>query len=235
MVAATRRHDRLAVQIDPDLPAIIEELAAGRPVLVLQNLGIGWLPVWHYAVVVGYRPDADSFVLRSGTTERLTMRRSRFARSWERADNWAVVILEPGELPQSRDPAAFIRAVAGLESVGRLDAALLAYRSGLTRWPASDLLLLGYGNSLYGSGEIARAARVYRDLLAISPNHLPALNNLAHAMGELGCREEALAIIARAPDSADPSFKQTLTETRQTLESRSPGRCARNVSMAEST
>ena len=120
MVAATRRHDRLAVQIDPDLHAIVAELTAGRPVLVLQNLGINWLPVWHYAVVVGYLPDANSFVLRSGTTERLVMRQSRFAQSWARADNWAVVILEPGELPRSRDPAGFIRAVAGLESVGRL-------------------------------------------------------------------------------------------------------------------
>ena len=33
------------------------ELEAGRPVLVLQNYGVSKIPIWHYAVLIGY--DAD--------------------------------------------------------------------------------------------------------------------------------------------------------------------------------
>jgi len=225
MVAAARRYDRLAVQIDPHPQAIVDELHAGRPVLVLQNLGVSWLPFWHYAVVVGYDPAADRFVLRSGTTERLLMQRSSFLRTWARADNWAVVVLEPGEPPVTSDATAFTRAVAGLESAGHVAAALLAYRSGLTRWPRDKLLLLGYGNALYGSGEIRLAVDAYRDLLAADPDNLPALNNLADALGALGCREQALTVLARVPDSADQSYLATLAETRRSIESLASESC----------
>jgi hypothetical protein len=36
----------------------LREVAAGNPVLVLQNLSFAWAPVWHYAVVMGYDADA---------------------------------------------------------------------------------------------------------------------------------------------------------------------------------
>jgi hypothetical protein len=53
MIGAARRHGRLAYLITgPD--SMFEEVAAGHPVIVLQNLGLSWYPVWHYAVVVGY-------------------------------------------------------------------------------------------------------------------------------------------------------------------------------------
>ncbi len=128
MVAATRRHDRLAVLVDGNLQAILDELKLDRPVLVLQNLGLKRFPVWHYAVVIGYDPDDDSFILRSGTTKRLVIRRSRFARTWARAERWAIVVLKPGELPQSQDATTYVNAVVGLESTGRLHAAFRASR-----------------------------------------------------------------------------------------------------------
>ena len=53
MIGAARRHGRLAYLITgPD--SMFKEVAAGHPVIVLQNLGLSWYPVWHYAVVVGY-------------------------------------------------------------------------------------------------------------------------------------------------------------------------------------
>jgi tetratricopeptide (TPR) repeat protein len=216
------------VRIRPQPQAIVDELTAGYPVLVLQNLGVAWIPFWHYAVVVGYEPDSDSFVLRSGTTERLTMSRRSFARTWARSDNWAVVMLSPGELPQTSAPEAFVEAVAGLESVGRFESALRAYRSGLGRWPDSDLLLLGFGNALYGSGEIALAIEAYQNLIAVDPDNLPGLNNLAHALSELGCRDKALAVIAQAPEAVDGTFAATLAETRDAIAANPSSVCRLN-------
>ncbi len=49
LMAAARRHGRLAIELPGGLPAIVEQLEAGRPVLVLQNLAIDLWPAWHYA------------------------------------------------------------------------------------------------------------------------------------------------------------------------------------------
>ena len=58
MIAATRGYDRLAVVLDSSLDVVLREVSAGIPVLVLQNLGVASLPLWHYAVVVGF--DSES-------------------------------------------------------------------------------------------------------------------------------------------------------------------------------
>jgi hypothetical protein len=54
--------------LEPEVTALAAELAAGRPVLVLQNLGLERAPVWHYAVVDGI--DQGDVILRSGTQQR---------------------------------------------------------------------------------------------------------------------------------------------------------------------
>ena len=59
IIAAVRRYDRVPYRIEPALPALLAELRAGRPVLILQNLGLRSLPRWHYAVVIGYSATAD--------------------------------------------------------------------------------------------------------------------------------------------------------------------------------
>ena len=58
MVAGARRQGAVATRIPPTLTAALHEVAAGRPVAVLLNLGLSWYPLWHYAVLIGY--DLDS-------------------------------------------------------------------------------------------------------------------------------------------------------------------------------
>ena len=53
MVAAARSRIRGAF-LKGGIHSVLPEIAAGNPVLVLQNAGWSWLPVWHYAVVIGY-------------------------------------------------------------------------------------------------------------------------------------------------------------------------------------
>ena len=77
MVAAVRRYDRIPYLIQPTLPALLAELQANRPVIVFENLGIAALPVWHFAVVVGYSKDDDSLLLRSGRHEPRPARSTR--------------------------------------------------------------------------------------------------------------------------------------------------------------
>jgi hypothetical protein len=136
LIGAARRHGRLAVPV-AGLPALLEEVAAGYPVLVLQNLGLDWYPQWHYAVAVGYDLAAGEIVLRSGAERRRVVALDTFARTWERADRWAIVVMAPDALPASAAEEDVVRAAAGLERVGRLREASVAYDAVLRAGPAA--------------------------------------------------------------------------------------------------
>jgi hypothetical protein len=126
LLAATRHHGRIPYVINPDVNAIVAELHAGRPVLLLQNLGPKLMPTWHYAVVVGYLPAERQFVLRSGDRQRLLMGASKLIRTWQRGDSWAIVALRPGSLPANAAPERYLRSVARQRNSGRK-----------TTWPGS--------------------------------------------------------------------------------------------------
>jgi Peptidase_C39 like family len=51
MLAAARRNGALAYELAQQPSDLLAEVAAGNPVLVLQNLAFNWYPRWHYAVV----------------------------------------------------------------------------------------------------------------------------------------------------------------------------------------
>ncbi|TMH63749.1 MAG: hypothetical protein E6H57_16700, partial [Betaproteobacteria bacterium] len=52
MLAAARRHGMVSYQLAPRFGDLLREIAAGNPVIVLQNLGLR--DGWHYAVAIGY-------------------------------------------------------------------------------------------------------------------------------------------------------------------------------------
>jgi tetratricopeptide (TPR) repeat protein len=227
LVAAIRSYGRVPYQIEPRLSSIIAELQAGRPVLILQNLGIQIAPLWHYAVVVGHSPEERQIVLRSGSIKRHVLSEAKFLRSWRRGDYWGVVALRPNELPAVADEGSYLTAVAGMESVGQYDAALQAYEAALTRWPASILALLGLGNAHYALGDLINAERTYRNVLATHPEHVIALNNLAQTMTERGCTREAMTLIEAAFDVPDTPewLLASLTATNRAISEIAEGSC----------
>ena len=158
LLSAARRHGRLAVPI-AGLPALLTELAAGHPVLVLQNLGLDLAPQWHYAVAVGYDRRAGELVLRSGREARRRVSFATFERTWARADHWALVVLPPDRLPASAGEAELVAAAAALEHSDQLAAAASAYEAILERWPDSLGALIGLANARYGAGGPCRGRR----------------------------------------------------------------------------
>ncbi len=218
LIAAVRRQQRLPYVVPPDPRALLAEVGAGRPVLVMQNLGLSWLPVWHYAVVIGYDPVRDQVVLRSATTRRKVMASRFFLRSWSLAQNWALLVLKPDELPANPDPLPFLQAAAGLEATGNFAAALAAYQTALTRWPDDRHARLGEANSYLGLRQAGLAEDRYRQLLLIQADDPVALNNLAEALAAQGCVSEARETIATAlalpqlPATLAPLLAQTAAE-----------------------
>lgn len=99
VITGARRYGRLAVPVR-DLRSLLGEIAAGNPVLVLQNLALDWYPQWHYAVAIGYDLDASTLTLNSGTHEELVVPLATFERTWARGDYWALVITPPARKRQ---------------------------------------------------------------------------------------------------------------------------------------
>jgi tetratricopeptide (TPR) repeat protein len=203
LLGATRRHGFVPYVIEPNAGALAAELAARRPVLVLQNLGVERVPVWHYAVVVGL--SGDEVVLRSGTQERRIESSSRFLREWQRGSNWGFVALKPGELPATDSAGAYIRALAGAEPMVGAAAAERSYRAALERWPSDELVLFASAGQRHAAGDLSEATLLYRRLLVAAPRNAAARNNLANVLAERGCRAEALAEAHAALDVLSPA------------------------------
>ena len=197
MLAATRRQGLVAYELAPTLEALLRQVAAGTPVVVLQNLGLDWVPQWHYAVVIGYDLDARNVVLRSGATRRLVMSLDAFERTWARSGHWAMLALSPERLPVAADERRTVTALAALERASPA-AARQGYRAALGRWPDSEAAGLGFGNASYALGDLDGAAAAYARVTARHPGAADAWNNLAQTLFELGRREAARSAAQRA-------------------------------------
>ena len=182
MLAGARRHGALSIKIAPKLDALLKEVAAGNAVVVMQNLGLSWVPTWHYAVVVGYDLDKELIWLRSGTTKRFEMTLSTFQRTWERSQYWAFVVLRPGNLPAGAELDSVIKALVAFEKTADAAAAQTAYAAAVKRWPDNLVLLMGLGNSAYVAGDLPGAASAFRDAISAHPDAAAAYNNLANVL-----------------------------------------------------
>ncbi len=205
LVGGTRRHGRLPWVLDATADEMVSELEAGRPVLLLQNLGVPQIPIWHYAVLIGYDADRNVAILRSGDNERREMKWQRFARAWHQGGRFAMTALHPEEIPAYATPARFIEAVAGLEGAGRRREARTAYESALARWPDEPHAWLGLGNVALAEGDRAAAADAYLRAIMLAPDDAAARNNLAELLLDAGCLDESRRQIERAAALAEGS------------------------------
>lgn len=179
MLAAARRHGAVAVQIPPQLDAIMQEVAAGNVVVVMQNLGLSWIPSWHYAVVVGYDLDRELLWLRSGTYQRFEISLSAFQRTWARSEYWAFVALPPGRLPVSATADNVANSLIAYEKNALPAARKQAYQSAVEKWPEHLVLLMGLGNAAYAAGDLPLAGNTFRQVIQVHPEAAVAYNNLA--------------------------------------------------------
>lgn len=223
LMAATRRRGLIAYQIAPSLEALLREVAAGSPVVVLQNLSLSWMPRWHYAVVVGYDLRAQTVLLRSGTARRLSVALATFEHTWKRSHHWGMLALPPTGLPRGADERSYLQAVLGLESMKQFTAASIGYQTALARWPASVGARIGLGNTSYALGSLAEAETQFRIATEIDSNSAVAWNNLAELLAQRHQLEQARAAAERAVSLGGPhapAAEETLAEIRKRLSER---------------
>lgn len=197
MQAATRQRGLLAYPLKPQLQDLLQEVAAGHPVLVFENVSLPVYPIWHYAVVIAYDLGNNTITLHSGVTERMEMSLYTFERTWARGQYWAMLALPPGQLPVTAEVPMYLRSVAALEML-HADAAHTAYSAALVRWPQQPSLLLGLGNTAYAMHDLSGAASAYGQAVGVQPDFADAWNNLAQTQLELGHKEQARDAITHA-------------------------------------
>jgi hypothetical protein len=221
MLAAPRRHGLVSYRLAPSYSDLLREVAAGHPVVVLQDVGM-MLPQWHYAVVNGFDYASGTIYLRSGLQVRQEMPFSYFERTWLAGKYWAMVVTKPDDIPRTATEGRWLEALLGLARGGNVDATVRAYRAALARWPESLPAAVGLANHLHARGALDEAAGVLRSALLKSPQSVILLNNLAQTLSDQGRHAEALSVIARAEDPQSP-FATEVRATRQMIEQRLRG------------
>lgn len=218
MLAAARSFGRIAYTLPPEPAAVLAEVTAGRPVLVLLNLRLPKTPVWHYALVVGFDPDHNRFVLHSGTEAWSRQRAPAWLRRWDWAGRWAMVLLTPGEWPAMADRERLLAALAAFEEVAAPEAAERAWDGAVEHWPAEPIAWLGLGNAAYRQSDWAGAIEAFGRALAIDPEHLPARLNLALSLADGGRACEGRRVLDSAPPPDHPlsdNFEELEIRLRQ--------------------
>ena len=219
MIGAARRHGRVAYVISSP-EELLAEVAAGHPVIVLQNLGLSWVPVWHYAVVIGYDADSGVVTLHSGETSSKETALRVFDNTWSRSGYWGLLTLPPGRLPATAAEKDYTEAVLGLEKARKWPEAIAGYRTALKKWPDNLNALMGIGNSYHDMDDLPAAEHAFAEATRQFPTEGVAYNNLAEALFKQGKKAAALTAAKKAVSMGGPRsgvFQETLEEIKSSL------------------
>lgn len=215
MLAAPRRYGRVSMQLAPRYADLLREVAAGNPVIVLQDVGLMFTQ-WHYAVVNGFDYPSGTLYLRSGTKPREALPFTFFERTWIKGGYWAMVITPPDRIPVTATEDGWLAAVLAMSRTGGGDAVAKAYTAALNRWPENLPAAIGLANVHHSRKAYGEAAAVLRAAQRRHPQSAIVINNLAQALSDQGRHAEALVQIEKAPDPQGP-FAVEVRATRQLI------------------
>lgn len=215
--AAPRRYGFVSYPLSRRFDALIQEINAQHPVLVLQNLGFSWYPKWHYATVVGFDPKTDDLLLHSGEIANYRIARRTFLATWARADYWARVIVPPSKTPASATPLEYLEAVNALEQTGRVHEAALAYQTAAFRFSGNAVAQLATANALMADGQAQQSHIYFLAALRLAPGNATTWNNFAYALKKSDCEISAqrAITIAGALAPTDANIRSSKDELRK--------------------
>ncbi|ART80787.1 PA2778 family cysteine peptidase [Oceanisphaera avium] len=213
MLAAVRRHQRISFTLDGSFDALLTEVEAGNPVVVLQNLGLSFAPLWHYAVVIGFDQARQQLLLHSGEHSRQVTSMSRFNATWARSQHWAMVALAPGEFPASVTPSHAADAVSAYEQAAGSQAALPAWQAFTQQWPDNALGWFALGNALHAEQDYDAAANAFNQATLVDASLAPAWLNLGltqQGLGQMANAQKSLRHAAALPGKWQTQAQQAL-------------------------
>ncbi|QHJ12594.1 hypothetical protein FX988_02852 [Paraglaciecola mesophila] len=205
MVSASRQQGMLAYAQKGDLPQLLGLIRDDVPVVVLQNVSVALIPMWHYALVIGYDLDTRELILHTGETQNHRLNFTTFERTWARGEYWLLAAVPPDKMSSEFAPLHYTQAAQDLLSTGQKKAGREALETAISTWPDKWLNYFLLAND-YLENDPQQAALwfqkgyPYRQGSTESQDqeNLAYLNNYAYALGALGCNPQANVLINRA-------------------------------------
>ncbi|WP_434604462.1 peptidase C39 family protein [Pseudomonas sp. R1-7] len=124
-----REYGLVVYPLDGELGALLEQVAAGYPVLLRYTEGSAFWAEPRYAILAGYNRQKRTVLLRSGMNRRSLMSFSAFESAFKGAGGWAVLIQQPGQLPANVDSQRWLKAADELAGAGQEQAAARATKA----------------------------------------------------------------------------------------------------------
>ncbi|MBB3182941.1 hypothetical protein FHR95_000465 [Halomonas fontilapidosi] len=217
MLATTRRHGRIPFVINGGFDALLTEIDAGHPVVVMQNLSLPTWPVWHYAVAIGFDREEETLILHSGMEPERMTSFTRFDATWARSDRWAFIALPPGDLPATTDAKSALEAIADFERVQGAKAAIPAWEAFVARHPTQAMGHFALGNARNAIGDSQGAIEAFEDAVKADSGLAVAWLNLGLLHRELGEGDkahEALQRGATIPGAWQEQAKEALDDLK---------------------
>lgn len=134
LIFAAQHHELLVYPLPGSLDALLQQVAAGHPVLVAYKPLLGMGPA-QFAVLVGFDRREKTLILRSGNNRRALIGLGRFDSAWASAGHWAVILTPTHRLPAQAELSRWQTGVAGLRNQGLEEAAQHAERTARRYWP----------------------------------------------------------------------------------------------------
>ena len=216
LISATRRLGLIAIPIN-NIRQIFNEINNKNPILVFQNLGLSWMPRWHYAVVVGYDLRRNEIVLHSGNSKNFRLNIRTFEKTWNRVQNWGLLIVKAGSIPQSASEIDMVKSTAGLEIVHHFDQALVSYKEILKKWPESLGALVGIANISFLQNNLTEAKNDLEMAIKFHPQAAGVWHNYAQILKNLKLIKEARFAAKKAIEFSDPASTKIYAQNLKSL------------------
>ncbi|MEQ1723799.1 MAG: PA2778 family cysteine peptidase [Pseudobdellovibrio sp.] len=177
MISSARRQGMLAIPLN-GLMSLLKEIEAGNSVIVFENLGIKWIPTYHYALATGYDLSKKILIMHSGPTPNEKIDIGKFELYWKQTEYWGLVVLKPDQLSATGEEVAHLHAAAALEQIGKLEEAKTSFITILKKWPRSLIAHIGLGNVFFNLKEYAKSVIYLEMAVKLYPESKEALHNL---------------------------------------------------------
>jgi hypothetical protein len=122
MLDLAREYGFVVYPVDHQLPDLLAQVSAGYPVMVRFSEGSFWWKEQRYGVLVGFNQNKRTVLIYTGLG-RLTVSFEEFTSDWNSADNWAVLVQSPRQLPAPVDRERWLKAASELAQAGQEQAA----------------------------------------------------------------------------------------------------------------
>ena len=197
MVAAIRQQGLLAYSERSHLKQLITLVNLNIPIIVLQNLGLDWYPLWHYAVVKGYDLNTQEIILHSADTANRRVDLALFERTWQRANFWSVIALPAQHSLKELNAFNYLKAAQDLLLVGQTHAGIAHLEKATQLWPEQWLSYFLLGN-YYLTHDITRSVNWFEQGLPLALTETNYLNNYAYALFKNNQKHLAKTMIEQA-------------------------------------